>query len=108
METNNLGHTTAMVSAPFDLSFSTPPGSEEELLSLLSERIEQMLQHNPEYLMSLLYRLDVLERKIVPVMRPDAPDAPHVGLAKLVLERQKQRMETKRSIKTEKIEGWEW
>jgi hypothetical protein len=44
-------------------------------------------------------------------MRPDAPEPAHVGLARLVLERQKQRAETKQTIKPdplEGLEGWEW
>ncbi len=93
------------IRAPFELDKSF--GSEEELLQLLAARISDMLETRPEYLMSLLYRLDVLEKKIVPVMHPAAPDPPHIGLAKLVLERQKQRLETKRSIKPDPIEGWE-
>lgn len=93
------------VRAPFELD--KPFGSEEELLQLLADRIADMLETRPEYLMSLLYRLDVLEKKIVPAMHPAAPDPPHIGLAKLVLERQKQRLETKRTIKPSPIEGWE-
>lgn len=93
------------IRAPFELD--KPFGSEEELLQLLAARIADMLETRPEYLMSLLYRLDVLEKKIVPAMHPAAPDPPHIGLAKLVLERQKQRLETKRSIKPAPIEGWE-
>ena len=61
--------------------------------------------------MSMLYRLDVEERKILPVMHPGAPEPPHIGLARLVIERQKQRVETKRSIKTQPLEGmddWAW
>jgi hypothetical protein len=104
-----LEQTAALVRGPFELESSPPPGSEAELLALLAERIGEMLEHRPEYLMSLLYRLDVLEKKIVPVLRPGAPEPPHVGLARLVLERQKQRAETKRSVKPERLEGeWGW
>ena len=96
---------------PFELSKTEQPGSEEELLAVLSARIERMLEEQPEYLMSLLYRLDVLEKKIVPVMHPGAPEPPHIGLARLVLEWQKQRMETKRNVHSRPIEEgdeWKW
>lgn len=100
------------LSGPFELDLRTPPGTDEELVQLLSERIAVMLEREPEQLMSLLYRLDVLEKKIVPVMHPLAPEPAHIGLARLVLERQRQRMETKRSVKTEQLDDnwkdWAW
>ncbi|MCW5923956.1 MAG: hypothetical protein KIS77_16560 [Saprospiraceae bacterium] len=100
---------SALVREPFEME--TVPDSEEELIALLAERIAEMLERQPEYLMSMLYRLDVLEKKIVPVMRPDAPEPANWGLARLVLERQKERLETKRTVKIEPLEGmkdWEW
>jgi hypothetical protein len=106
-----LQQTSALVREPFELEHTLPPGTEAELLAMLADRIAEMLERRPEYLMSLLYRLDVLEEKIHPVMRPDAPEPANVGLARLVLERQMQRAETKRSVKPgalEGLEGWEW
>jgi hypothetical protein len=103
--------TTEMVRQPFELDQAPPPANEEELLALLADRIGELLASQPDYLMSLLYRLDVLERKIRPVMQPDAPEPANWGLARLVLERQKQRAVTKRTIKPkplEDMEGWEW
>ncbi len=111
MSDYTLEQTTALVRAPFELESAPPPANEAELLALLAERIEEMLQQRPEYLMSLLYRLDVLEKKIRPVMHPSAPEPAHIGLARLVLERQMQRAETKLNIKPEPLEGlegWEW
>jgi hypothetical protein len=99
--------TSALIRGPFELEASFTPESEEELLAVLSARIEQMLEKQPDYLLSLLYRLDVLEWKINQVMHPGAPEPPHIGLAKLVLERQKQRVETKRTIKPEPLKDWE-
>ncbi len=111
MSEDTLKQTSALVLAPFELENAPPPGSEEELLSLLANRIAEMLEKQPEYLMSLLYRLDVLEEKIHPVMRHDAAEPANWGLARLVLERQKQRAETKRTVKPEPLEGmddWKW
>ena len=111
MSDDELAQTTALVRAPFELGSAPQPLNEAELLALLAERIEEMLQRRPDYLMSLLYRLDVLEEKIRPVIHASAPEPPHIGLARLVLERQKQRAETKLNIKPdplEGMEGWEW
>ncbi len=111
MSDDTLQQTTNLVRAPFELESAPPPADEAELLAILAARIEEMLINRPDYLMSLLYRLDVLEKKIRPVMHPSAPEPPHIGLARLVLERQKQRAETKLNIKPdplEGLEGWEW
>lgn len=106
-----LAQTSALVREPFELENATPPATEAELLAVLAERIAEMLETRPEYLFSLLYRLDVLEEKIHPVMRPGAREPANVGLARLVLERQKQRARTKRSVKpgaTGEGDEWAW
>jgi len=111
MSDQQLAQTTESVRASFELENAPPPASEEDLLALLAERIEEMLERRPDYLMSLLYRLDVLEKHIRPVMHPNAPLPAHIGLARLVLERQKQRAETRINVKPEPLEGlegWEW
>lgn len=111
MTDKTLHQTAAIIKGPFELEMAQEPESEAALLDLLSARIEEILEKRPEYLMSLLYRLDVLEEKIVPVMHPSAPEPPSMGLARLVLERQRQRVETKQSVKTEPLEGmedWVW
>jgi hypothetical protein len=104
MTTSDLTETTALVAQPFDLKLSEAPESEALLLSVLSERIAEMLEIEPEFLMSLLYRLDVLEKRILPVLAPDAPEPAHIGLARLVIERQKQRLATRRNIKVNPLE----
>jgi hypothetical protein len=106
-----IAQTASLVNGSFDLAVGHKYGNEEELILILAEKIGEMLERQPEQLMSLLYRLDVLEEKIRPVMRPDAHEPVNVGLARLVVERQKQRIATKSSIKTEPLEGldgWEW
>ena len=106
-----LNQTNALLRGSFELEQAAPPATEAELLAILTERIAEMLERRPDYLMSLLYRLDVLEEKIRPVMRPDAPEPAPLGLARLVLERQKQRVLTKLTVKPKTFEGmddWQW
>lgn len=107
MNSADLAETTALIEKPFDLRLSDMPDSEALLLSVLSERIAVMLEQEPEFLMSLLYRLDVLEKKIIPVLAAHAPEPAHIGLARLVIERQKQRLETKRTIRVAPLEDAE-
>lgn len=83
--------------------------SEEELYEAIKKRVEYLLEYNPELLMSYLYRLDVLEVKINAILMPGSPVAPIEGLARLILERQKERIETKKKYKSDPpIPGWEF
>jgi hypothetical protein len=104
--------THALLKNEFDLPNDEEAIDEVELLEILAQRILSMLEHEPEQLMSMLYRLDVEERKIIPVMHPSASFPVHYGLANLVLERQKQRIETKNNIKTlplsDDLADWAW
>jgi hypothetical protein len=53
--------------------------------------------------------LDVLEVKINAVLAPDSPIAPIEGLSGLILERQKERIATKKKYKSDPpIPGWEF
>ena len=109
MKNDLLHQASALIREPFELE--STPDSEEELLAVLAGRIAEMLERRPEYLMSMLYRLDVLEEKIHPAMHPLAPEPANVGLARLVLERQMQRVATKRDIKIPPLDDqkdWAW
>ncbi len=88
---------TQLIAGEFELPVSGEemPG-EEELLRVLSERIAWLLEHNMEYLLSLLYRNDVAEEKIHRALSPSEPTPANEALARLVLERQKERLATRR------------
>jgi hypothetical protein len=82
-----------------DFELSSPDAdapSEEALFEMLCDRISYLIEHNMEYLMSLLYRNDVLEHKILDALSPLNPEPANVALAKLVMERQRQRLATKK------------
>jgi hypothetical protein len=72
--------------------------SEEVIFQMLCDKIAWLIEHNMEYLLSLLYRNDVPESKIYIALLPDNPDPANIALAKLVIERQKQRLETKKEF----------
>ncbi len=85
------------------------PLTEEALLEILSDEVALMMVNKMDYLLSLMYRLDVLEVHINRVLSPSYPEPVNVGLARLILERQKQKIATKKSYVPPKIEeGWEW
>ena len=70
--------------------------SEEMLFEMLCDRISYLIEHNMEYLMSLFYRNDVLEQKIHDALSPGNPEPANIALARLVMERQRQRLATKK------------
>ncbi len=92
--------TTKVILRNFDLaaSDSEEMPSGEELFQMLCDRIAWLIEHNMEYLLSLLYRNDVAEFKIHDALSPLNPDPANIALAKLVIERQLQRMATKRQF----------
>lgn len=82
--------------------------TEEELLNLLTERVDYMIEHQLDMLLSLMYRLDIDEHKIQIALLPNAPEPANVGLARLILERQKQRAFTKLNYRSpEIVDEWE-
>ena len=83
--------------------------SESDLYDAIKDRVTYLLETSPELLMSYLYRLDVLEVKINAVLAPESPVAPIEGLSRLILERQKERIATKKKYKSDPpIPGWEF
>ena len=61
-----------------------------------------------ELLFSSLYRLDVDEQKVRQVIENPTEEAVNFRIARLILDRQRQRMRTKQQYKPPKIEGWEY
>lgn len=72
---------------------------EGTVLQALSRKIAEMLDHEPDLLFSTMYRLDVLEHKIQRVLNdPAIPN--DTGLAQLILDRQKEKIETRRKYQS--------
>lgn len=81
--------------------------TEERLLQLITDRVDWLIEHNLELLLSSLYRLDVSEQKINQALLPTNDLAPAQAIAKLILDRQKQRIRTRLTYQQPDIEGWE-
>ena len=77
------------------LSHLDPILDENMLLVLFTQRVEEMMRDDLGLLLSTLYRLDVEEEKIQHALKsPVTP--PAEGIAALIIERQKQRLLTKK------------
>lgn len=74
-----------------------PRNSEEKLRDWLQNRIGYMLDHETDLLLSTLYRLDIDEHKIKQVLQKGAQVPVASGLADLVLDRQRERHQTKKT-----------
>jgi hypothetical protein len=98
---------TTLIRRDFDLATkqATQDISEADLLDLLSDEVALMIERRLDFLLSMMYRLDIDEAKINRALAPGQPDAANIGLAKLILERQKQRIFTKATIKVSKLEN---
>lgn len=96
--------TKALILQDFEMEGQDPLVSEEALFNLLADRITYMIEHKLDFLLSLMYRLDVKEDKVQFALSPLAPDPPNIGLAKLVMDRQRVRMATKLHYKQPTLE----
>lgn len=79
---------------------------QEVLIKFMAQRIEEMMSGDFEALMSMMYRLDVAELKIRKALAPGNPENPARGLAKLIIERQRQRMETREKYRQNVSNDW--
>ena len=89
----------------FELSFDEHL-QDEKLLESLSDRIAHLLMYEMESFMTLMYRMDVSEKKVATALSPNQAEAPNVALAKLVIERQMERMATKKKYKQAPLNDW--
>lgn len=74
---------------------------ERALLALFTTRVEEMMRDNLDLLLSSLYRLDVEEYKIQNALRSASIPAAE-GIASLIIERQKERIKTRRAFSSGK------
>jgi hypothetical protein len=76
----------------------------EELEVLLAERVNTMIQQNFGELVQLLYRVDVSESKLRGLLEANAGEDAATVIARLILERQWQKIETRRQYRRD-VEG---
>jgi hypothetical protein len=80
----------------------------EEMIRLIAQRVDYLLENDKDLLLSYLYRLDISMKKINNVLRMKNVIPPHQSLALLIYQRQLERVNTKKKIKVDPIEGWEF
>ena len=71
----------------------------EELEQLLAERVNTMIQRDFGSLVQLLYRVDVSENRLRGLLQENAGEDAGRVVARLILERQWQKIETRRQYR---------
>jgi hypothetical protein len=91
---------TIAASVERDWQLSLPPKcTEEDLLALLSAQINQLILHDFSRLLSILYRVDIPEKKLRQTLRDNPKaDAGRV-IAVMILERQKEKKKLREMFK---------
>lgn len=69
--------------------------TEEELLNMLAARIAVLLERDTESFFQLMYKLDISEKRLHEAFSSDNPPA---SIAKLVYQRQLQKIESRRNF----------
>jgi hypothetical protein len=82
---------------------------EESIVQAIRQRVTDMLDTQPDLLMSYMYRLDVLEKDLKTVLNSKIPGTDIIEeFTQLIWKRQKQRLWTRANFKQPPIEGWEY
>jgi hypothetical protein len=81
--------------------------SEEMILAALASRINELLEAGRlEFLLNLLYRHDVNEQLILKALNPATEELPNIAIARILLDRLKQKIETRKKYKTPPVKDW--
>ena len=91
--------TTQQIVKDFGLERVEANMTEEALLQLLANQVAYYMEYDLEFLFSSMYRLDISEQKVKEALAPNAIVSPNIAVAKLILERQKKRVQTKHFYK---------
>ena len=78
--------------------------NENELLQWLADKIADVLQHRTEFLFNVFYCMDVDEKAMHDALAPNAPEPANIGLARLMIARQRQRLQTKQAYKQPRLD----
>ena len=78
--------------------------TEAEFIQQLADAVDYWMQHRMEQLMSICYTLDVDEAAVARAFHPSAEEPANVGLARLLYERQRQRLITRQTVKSPPVD----
>ena len=95
------------VADEFELDSLDATFSEEMLFTSLADRVADLMEKGRmEFLLNLLYRHDIKESLIWEALSPSSPELPHLRIAQLIINRFKQKMQTRQEYKTPPVGDW--
>lgn len=106
MPTTLIQQTAKEVISDFALEAQEAPQTEEELLDMVSNVVAYLIEKRLEYLMQVLYRLDVCENIMRQAFAPDNSEPVNVSLAKAIIERQKKKVLTREEYRPAEPRDW--
>ena len=84
-----------------DLAIDLPPKTtHEELIEKLSAYINQLINHNFQQLIYVLYRVDINEAKLKHLLKDNPGDNAGNIIAQLIIDRQLQKIQTRKKFKS--------
>ena len=107
MEDLVLNNAKSLISRDLEMEAIPEELTEEALLEVLADQVAYWIEYKLEFLLSLMYRLDIAEHKVNFALSPMCQEPANIALAKLILDRQKRRAQTKLDYKQPDIDGWE-
>jgi hypothetical protein len=81
---------------------------EEEFIQMIALRVAELMESNMELFFNHLYRMDVDERKVRMALslHQDHDESVYVIIARLIYDRQKQRLESRKQFKQQDLDFW--
>jgi hypothetical protein len=89
------------------LSIEQKSDLDTEFLNSVAFRVAELMESNMELFFNHLYRMDIDERKVHTILNSNSDESVYISIAKIIIERQRKRLETKKKYKQDKIEGWD-
>ena len=90
----------------FALELPELPQSEEELLDVLGDVVAYLIEKRLEYLMQILYSMDVDEEVMCYAFSGEHNEPVNIILARAILEREKKKAQTRMKYKPEVARDW--
>ena len=81
--------------------------NEADILALIERLVQELIDSDFEKLLLLLYRIDVNEKKVKEAIDLAGPEKASLSIAKLILEREKQKAASREKYKSESPD-WEF
>jgi|SRR5690606_638227 len=96
--------TSSLVKKDFEMPMNSSFISEEDLVQALADRVFQLIEKNLEQLFSILYRLDVNERKVHEALQGNNEIPANIEIARLIVARQKEKAKTRMEYDSKEVD----